>query len=176
MSLKHNNPNFWDIVLVAGFQKLSWCLQGSAGFQEVKIKQSNPLQEPTNLLGVAVRWKSLLETVADGLSSKRWTGKGTIFFDSALREYQDKVRCGFCEDILRCSSTKVGSEMRLFHDLLTHLNCTMAFTLSWDRILTRIFWEKIPIGDEFFGALDWRRFLAIVVTSEVQFETFSCQE
>jgi hypothetical protein len=49
MSLKHNNPIFLDIVLVAGFEKLSQWLQVSAGFQEVKRKQSNPLQEPTNL-------------------------------------------------------------------------------------------------------------------------------
>jgi hypothetical protein len=156
MSLKHNNPNFLDIVLVAGFEKLSQWLQVSAGFQEVKRKQSNPLQEPTNLPvpGIVILWKSSLETVMDGSSSKRCTGKGKIFLNLPLREYQDKVTCGFCEDILRCSSTKDGSEMRFFHDLLTHLYCTIAFMLSWDRILTRIFWEKIPIDDEFVGALD----------------------
>ncbi|PNX54697.1 hypothetical protein L195_g048318, partial [Trifolium pratense] len=105
------------------------------GFQERKT-ESNPLHEPTNLEGFSKRWKSSLEMVADGVLSKRCTGKGTTFnLDSTvLRLCQDKVRCGFRDDALRCLSTKFESDVRLFDDLLTHLNHGMAFTLSIDRI------------------------------------------
>lgn len=42
--------------------------------------------------------------------------------------------CCFCDDFLRWLSTKVGSEMRVFQDLLTHLNRVRVLTQSKDRI------------------------------------------
>ncbi|PNY00668.1 hypothetical protein L195_g023953 [Trifolium pratense] len=95
--------------------------------------------------------------VADRFLSKRCTGKGTMnFLRFGFFSYQDKVRCGFCEDALRCFSTKFDSDVRAFHDLLTHLNCTMVFTLSRDRISAmRLMGRRITFDDEFelFGAL-----------------------
>jgi hypothetical protein len=46
------------------------------------------------------------------------------------------MRRGFCEDLLRCFWTKVGSETSVFHDLLTHLNRMMDLTLKNDKIST----------------------------------------
>lgn len=38
-------------------------------------------------------------------------------------------RLGFCDcDFWRCNFTKMGSEIRVFHDLFTHLNRTTDFT------------------------------------------------
>jgi hypothetical protein len=71
------------------------------------------------------------------------------------------VRCGFRDDNLRCLSTKFESYVRLFHDLHTHLNRTMAFTLSIDRISVM---SSIGRNTELFSASEPRRpFLTIVV-------------
>jgi hypothetical protein len=51
-----------------------------------------------------------------------------------FKEDGASMRCGFCDDFLRCCWTKFGSEMRVFHDLLTDLNRSKVLTLSRDRM------------------------------------------
>lgn len=119
---------------MAGFQKRNQFFGFDVSVSELKSKQSNPLQEPTILQLCSKSWDLLLETVMDGFLSKRCTGKGTTNLTAGVIVFQDSMRCGFCNDKLWCFWTKSGSEMRAFHDLLTHLSRTMFLTLSRNRI------------------------------------------
>jgi len=66
------------------------------------------------------------------------------------------MKWGFCDDFLRCISVKVGLEMRVFHDLFTHLNRAMVFTLRNNRISTM---SSSGINTGVNGGLDWHWFL-----------------
>ena len=62
------------------------------------------------------------------------------------------MRCGIFDDLLMCLLTKVGSEMRVFYDLLTHLNHKMVFMLRQDRTsVMRSFETNCFVGN---GELD----------------------
>lgn len=116
------------------------------------IHKARPLQiycSENNWASKAIRWRNqhqrgvpslpclsigklgLLGRVMEVLSSKQHIRKGTI---ESFHELS--AMCLFLADCLRCSLTKVGWEIRVFHDLQTHLNCTREFTGRNDRIST----------------------------------------
>ena len=64
-----------------------------------------------------------------GFSSKRKTVK----VKARQSEVYTRVKSLVCEDRLRCNLMKLGSEMREFHDLCTHLNRKRDFTRRNER-------------------------------------------
>lgn len=91
----------------------------------------------------------------DGLSSERITGMGTTLKSDMGSEQSESIASWVFRGALwRCNLGKeVSWEIRVFHDLQTHLNCIRIFTGRRDRISAMSSSKRTDIGAPLFG---WR--------------------
>lgn len=86
------------------------------------------------------------------LSSKRLTGLGTTLKSDTASEQSETIASWvFRGDLRRCNLLKEGScEIRVFHDLQTHLNWIRIFTGRRDRISAMSSSKRTEIGAPLF--------------------------